>query len=95
MNPAKCDDLDYINFLIAAKLARRLQGASQMSIMHQLTIPSIACWKGCLKALRPSKSKELVNLSEGVLMLDDTALDKPCAEKMEHVTHHGAASTMQ
>ncbi len=70
--------------LIAAELAWRLQGASQMSIMYRLKIPSIAWLPQGTEALW-RESRELVNLSEGVLILDDTTLDKPYAEKMEHV----------
>ena len=98
MNPARCDELDYIDFLVAAQKAftcteaARVQPAAAGAaagdapahdsfnrLLERLPQDTEALWE---------ESRRLVNLREGVLILDDTTLDKPYAEKMDYVTYH-------
>ncbi len=99
MNPARCDELDYIDFLVAAQKAftcteaARVQPAAAAGaaagdapahdsfnrLLERLPQDTEALWE---------ESRRLVNLREGVLILDDTTLDKPYAEKMDYVTYH-------
>jgi putative transposase len=39
------------------------------------------------------EAEGLVDKRSGFLVLDDTTLDKPYAQKMDLVTYHGAGST--
>jgi hypothetical protein len=93
MSRSKCDDLDYIYFLVAAQKdftcteAARCQPGCPNAPAHdaftrllQRELPDTeALWQ----EVRP-----LINLKRGVLILDDTALDKPYAHKMKAVTWH-------
>lgn len=93
MNKPKCDDLNYIHFLIAAQRvftcteAARCQPEGEGSPAHdaftrllQRQLPDTeALWQ---------EAKGLVRLGEGILVLDDTTLDKPYARKIELVTRH-------
>jgi hypothetical protein len=93
MNSAKCDDLDYIQFLIAAQKvftcteAARCQPGREEAPAHDAftrllqrqPLDTEALWQ---------EAQRLVRREEGVLILDDTTLDKPYARKMELVTRH-------
>jgi len=93
MNPPKCNEYDYINFLTATPRtyscteAERVQpdqekGPSHDSICRLLhRIPANA------SSLR-EESSQFVNKNKGVLVLDDSTLDKPYAQKIELVTRH-------
>ena len=96
MNAAKCDDLDYIHFLIAAQRvfscseAARCQPASSAAPSHDAFTRLLsrqppdteALWQEAQK-LVPEHARQ-----SGFLVLDDTTLDKPYARKMELVTRH-------
>jgi len=94
--PAKVDEVDYINFLIAAqrtftcKEASRSQPAGSdpgaMSahdsfnrLLERSFLDRESLW---------DEARRLVRLDGGVLVVDDTTLDKPYAEKMDLVTRH-------
>jgi hypothetical protein len=93
MNPPKCDDLDYIHFLIAAQKvftcteAARCQPEGQHSPAHDAftrllrrqPLDTEALWQ---------EAKPFVDTKRGLLVLDDTTLDKPYAQQMELVTYH-------
>ncbi len=93
MNPPKVSDEDYINFLIAtprsvsATEAARVQSEDKRApahdaftrLLHRLEPDAETLW---------SESKTQVSLTEGVLVIDDSTLDKPYARKMELVTRH-------
>jgi len=82
VNPPKCDDLDYIQFLIAAQRfftcteAARCQpeGAERPAhdaftkLLQREPPDTEALWR---------EVKPLVRLKGGVMILDDTTLDKP------------------
>jgi putative transposase len=93
MNPPKCDDLDDIHFLIAAQKvftcteAARCQPEGQHSPAHDAftrllrrqPLDTEALWQ---------EAKAFVDTKRGLLVLDDTTLDKPYAQQMELVTYH-------
>ncbi len=93
MNPPKCDELDYINFLIAAQRtfsaveaakSRSPGGASPAHdaytrLLQRIPPDSEALWREVEPVLERTK---------GVLVIDDSTLDKPYAAKMALVTRH-------
>jgi putative transposase len=97
MMPAKVDDVDYINYLIAAprvftctEVARSQPAGSDPGAMpaahdsfNRLLERSFDDRGSLWREARP-----LVSLGGGVLVLDDTTLDKPYAKKIELVTRH-------
>lgn len=93
MNPPKCDDLDYIHFLIAAQKiftcmeAARCQPEGEETPAHDAFTRLLSRQPLDTEALW-QEAQALVRREEGLLVLDDTTLDKPYARKMELVTHH-------
>lgn len=89
MNAPKVTDLDYIQFLIAAQgvytcteAARCAVNASHDAYTRLLTrLPpdTAALWQ---------EVEPLVQLTHGLLVIDDTTLDKPCAQKIGLVSRH-------
>jgi hypothetical protein len=93
MNAPKCTEYDYINFLVAAQqvfsaveAARSHPDGEQQPahdaytrLLQRLPPDSEALWaevQGC------------VGLSSGLLIIDDTTLDKPYASQMALVSRH-------
>ena len=97
MNPSKCHDEDYINFLIAAQRRFTCTEAarSQPDGDAPLTIPPAHdSFTRFLQRL-PSNTEALWNEARnlldptgGILIVDDSTLDKPYANKMDYVTYH-------
>lgn len=97
MNPARCDELDYIHFLVAAQThftcteAARCQPAQAPA---QAPAPAHDAFTRLLQrqppdtAARWQEVQGVVRPEAGVLVLDDTTLDKPYATKMALVTRH-------
>ncbi len=93
MNKAKCEADDYINFIVASPVsyscleAGRVQAEGEASAAHD-------AYTRLLRRLEPDttalwqESEPQVNKQQGTLILDDTTLDKPYAQKMALVTHH-------
>ena len=93
MNPPKCDDLDYIHFLIAAqKVFTRTEAArcapegahppahdAFTRLLQRQPPDTEALWRA---------AQAFVDRQRGLLVLDDTTLDKPYAWQMERVTFH-------
>ena len=92
MNPPKCKDSDYIDFLIAspfeytaaeaAKVHPETDGPAHDAytrLLHRTLSDGDALW---------AESREFVNKKAGTLVLDDSTLDKPHAEEIELVTWH-------
>lgn len=91
MNPPKCEEFDYINFLIAsprpvsATFAASCQPAQDdppahdafTRLLHRLEPDADQLWH---------EAKQLAQLDGGLLVVDDTVLDKPYARKIELVT---------
>lgn len=93
MNPVRCDALDYIHFLVAAQKsftcseAARCQPESEGAPAHDAFTRLLRRQPPDTEALW-QETRGLVQLEAGVLVLDDTTLDKPYAKKMELVTRH-------
>ena len=92
MNPPKCDELDTINFLIAAQRVFSTVEAAQTSPDERA--PAHDAYTRLLQRLPPdsaalwSEVEPLVQRTQGVLVIDDSTLDKPYASKMALVTRH-------
>lgn len=93
MNLPRCDELDYINFLIAAQTVFSSVEASQTHPAEEQT-PAHDAYTRLLKRLPPDSQalwqevRQLVKLKKGVLVVDDSTLDKPYATKMALVSRH-------
>jgi putative transposase len=93
VNPPKCSDDDYINFVIAtprsvsATEAAKVQGDDEQApahdaftrLLHRLEPDAATLW---------AEARTQVTLTQGILVIDDSTLDKPYARKMELVTRH-------
>jgi putative transposase len=91
MNPAKYTGIEYINFLIATQKvyscseAERVQPQTDSSASHDAI-------NRLLQRVEPEpeelwqESKAFVNLTRGILVLDDTMMDKWFAKKMDLVS---------
>jgi putative transposase len=93
MNPPKVDDLDYIQFLIAAQHAFTATEAARTHpdgpegpahdaytrLLYRTKADGAALWR---------EVKPFVSLRTGILVIDDTTLDKPYARNMALVTRH-------
>src|ERR1017187_2249256 len=94
MNPPKVDDSDYINYLIAAPRVFTCTEAARSQPSGPSEAPAHDSFNRLLERSFQDKdslwreARALVSLKGGVLVLDDTTLDKPYAEKMELVTRH-------
>lgn len=93
MNPPKCNAQDYIQFLIASQHAFTATEAAKTHpdgeegpahdaytrLLHRIQSDGEALWQ---------EVEPLVKLRKGMLVLDDSTLDKPYAQQMELVTRH-------
>ena len=85
MNPPKCSDDDYINFVIAtprsvsATEAAKVQGDEEPApahdaftrLLHRLEPDAETLWR---------EARSQVSLSQGILVIDDSTLDSPTEE---------------
>ena len=93
MNAPRCDELDYIDFLVAAPRpvscteAARVQPDSPHAPAHD-------AFTRLLHRLEPDprrlwdEAEPLVEKARGVLVIDDSTLDKPYARHIDLVTRH-------
>ena len=93
MNQPKVTDLDYINFLVAAPSVvscaeagrvqpdgpRRAAHDALTRLLHRLAPDSTPLWE---------EAQQHVVLHTGLLIVDDTTLDKPYAQHIELVHRH-------
>lgn len=95
MNPPKCNEYDYINFLVASPRQSSCCEAAtvQPESFHP---PSHDSLNRLLFRLSPDpqhlwqEAEPFVDTQKGVLVSDDSTLDKPSARKIERVTRHGS-----
>jgi len=93
LNPPRCSDLDYIHFLIAAQKTFTCTEAARCQPEKPLS-PAHDAFTRLLKRQPPDtealwrEAQTVVNREKGFMVLDDTTLDKPYAEKMDLVTYH-------
>ena len=93
MNPQKCTDLNYIQFLIASQHNFTATEAAKTHpdredgpahdaytrLLYRTDSDGDALWQ---------EVKSLVSRDEGMLVVDDSTLDKPYAQQMDLVTYH-------
>ena len=90
----KCRDTDYIDFLIATPQGVLLHGGRRACNPNRPTprptTPSPGCCTASSPTPRPSGARPSPwsTRDGGVLVLDDSTLDKPYAKKIELVTRH-------
>lgn len=93
MNPPKCDELDYINFLVAAQ---KVFSSVEAAKTHpaEAKAPAHDAYTRLLQRLPPDSQalwqevEAIVNRKGGLLVVDDSTLDKPYASKMALVSSH-------
>lgn len=94
MNRARCDDLDYIQFLIAAQKVFSNTEAARCDPRVGAERPAHDAYTRLLRRQPPDSAalwaevQGCIALQEGMLVLDDSTLDKPYARAMELVTSH-------
>lgn len=93
MNPRRCDDLDYIQFLIASPTRYTCAEAARCQ-PHRKAVPSHDSLNRLLTEVPPDtealwqEAQGLVDRKRGNLILDDSTLDKLYARKIELVSRH-------
>ena len=93
MNTPKCSDIDYINFLVASP---RAVSGTEAARVHpaQSDPPAHDAFTRLLHRLEPDpdtlwqESAPLITRGRGILVADDSTLDKPYAAKIDLVTRH-------
>ncbi|WP_374686171.1 transposase [Promineifilum sp.] len=94
MNRARCDDLDYIQFLIAAQAVFSNTEAARCDPRVGAERPAHDAYTRLLRRQPPDSAalwaevQGCIALQEGMLVLDDSTLDKPYARAMALVTSH-------
>src|SRR4029079_2272243 len=93
MNAPKCDAIDYINFLVASP--RAVSGTEAARVQPERPdAPAHDAFTGLLHRLEPdpgtlwAEAAEQVRRDRGVLVLDDSTLDKPYARQIGLLTRH-------
>ena len=93
MNPSKVDELDYIHFLVAAQKVFSTVEAAKIRTGEEAA-PAHDAYTRLLQRMPPdsqalwAETKPFVDQECGILVVDDSTLDKPYAKKMELVTSH-------
>ena len=93
MNQARCNEFDYINFLVASPSIASCTEAAKVQPIKPIA-PAHDSFTRLLTRLEPDpetlweEARNLVVRSRGVLVVDDTVLDKPSAKKIELVGRH-------
>ena len=94
MNPAKCDALDYIQFLIAAQRVYSNTEAARCDPRPERERPAHDAYTRLLRRHPPDSAglwaevQGCITLNRGLLVLDDSTLDKPYARAMGLVSLH-------
>jgi len=93
MNAPKCSEYDYINFLVAAQQVFSAVEAARSHPEGQRQ-PAHDAYTRLLRRLPPDSEalwaevQGCIELSSGLLIIDDTTLDKPYASQMALVSRH-------
>ena len=93
MNAPRCDEIDYLNFLIAAPGPVSCTEAARVQ-PHHPDAPAQDAFTRLLTRLEPDpdtlwqEAEPLVEKAHGVLVIDDSTLDKPYAKRIDLVTRH-------
>lgn len=87
MSPAKCDALDYIQFLISAQTVYSNTEAARRDSCSEPERPAHDAYTRLLCRHPPDSAglwtevQSCITLNRGVLVLDDSTLDKPYARR--------------
>lgn len=93
MNPPKVDELDYIQFLVAAQQVFSTVEAARVRSGEEAA-PAHDAYTRLLQRIPPDSQalwlevEPFVEKKAGVLVIDDSTLDKPYAHKMGLVSSH-------
>ena len=93
MNAPKVDELDYIHFLVAAQRVFTTTEAARVR-EGEPNVPAHDAYTRLLKRIPPDTEAlwwevaPFIQRTRGVLVVDDTTLDKPYARKMGSMTRH-------
>jgi len=93
MNAPKCDALDYIQFLIAAQKVFTCTEAARCAPSRS-EAPAHDAFTRLRQRQPPNTTalwrevRGLIERTDGVLVLDDTTLDKPYSQPQGLVTYH-------
>lgn len=93
MNPPKCNETDYINFLIATQKSYSCLEAEKVQPQENNS-PAHDSLTRLLQRNNPDtqklfdEAKNQVDYNSGILVIDDSTLDKPYAKQIELVTRH-------
>lgn len=93
MNAPKCTEDDYINFLVAAQQVFSAVEAARSHPEGERK-PAHDAYTRLLQRLPPDSEalwaevEACINLTNGLLIIDDTTLDKPYASQMALVSRH-------
>lgn len=94
MNKPKCDELDYIHFLIAAQKVFSNTEAARSHPQAEANGPAHDAYTRLLYRIQSDgealwcEVQNCVTRTSGMLVIDDSTLDKPYARAMELVTRH-------
>ena len=93
MNAPRCRDLDYIQFLVASPRTYSCTEAARVQ-PDSPHAPAHDAFTRLLHRLEPDpetlwdEARPLVERAKGVLVIDDSTLDKPHARHIDLVTRH-------
>jgi putative transposase len=93
MNSPKCNEYDYINFLMASPKifscteAEKVQPDRERMPSHDSINRLLYRLSSDTEVLRQEAAR-FTDLKHGVLISDDSTLDKPYAKKIQMVTYH-------
>ncbi len=93
MNHPRCHDLDYIQFLVASPRTVSCTEAARVQ-PHSPHAPAHDSFTRLLHRIEPDPetlwrdAEPLVQKATGVLIIDDSTLDKPYAKQIDLVTRH-------
>lgn len=97
MNPPKVTDLDDINFLVAAQTAYSCLEAERVQ-PHPANPPAHDAYTRFLHRFEPSpehlwqEASPFVSFHQGILVVDDSTLDKFHARQIELVSRQGSGN---
>lgn len=98
MNPARSTDEGYIDFLIGSPAVVSATEAARVQPVHPFA-PAHDSFTRLLHRLEPDPAtlwvevRPLIRPEAGVLVIDDSTLDKPRAKHIDLVGHHWSATT--
>ena len=93
MSAPRCSDLDYIDFTIASPRNYSCTEAARVQ-PNSPNAPAHDSFTRLLQSLEPDpevlwlEAEPLVEKAKGVLVIDDSTLDKPYAKHIDLVTKH-------